>query len=379
VFDACQSGAVTRFKGGKRAEPFYLKSQRQIEGEVIIASSSSNELAQESETLKGSIFSHHWFNGLRGSADVSGDGEVTVSEAYQYAYRKTIETTALSGGQVQHPQYRFNIHGHGDIALTSLGHGSAGIVFDKTFQGKFLVLSDTYSDVYADFARKSGQETFIALPPGTYTVVNVTDKETRVHDFNLDQSTVYRIQQESLLPNPVAMNRVKGANLAASKSLEMTTGPLSTYSWGLGAGAVIALSPELREERAILKVGWANSLYISDNTSLFFNADWIAFGRNFSGDIGFDYTWPGAFFHPFAGIGVGVANFDKGASAMRETLGPSATVHLGFNREIGGRTGLRIQVPYTVVFNDATDQTIGLEVQLMWFGKFRDVRVLHVF
>jgi uncharacterized caspase-like protein len=82
IFDACQSGAVTAFKGGKRAEPFYLSSPQRIKGQVIIASAAANERAQESESLKGSIFSFFWLSGLRGSADASGDRRVTLNEAY---------------------------------------------------------------------------------------------------------------------------------------------------------------------------------------------------------------------------------------------------------------------------------------------------------
>ena len=53
IFDACQSGAITSFKGGRRAEPFYLKSQQDIKGQVIIASAAAQERAQESSSLKG--------------------------------------------------------------------------------------------------------------------------------------------------------------------------------------------------------------------------------------------------------------------------------------------------------------------------------------
>jgi hypothetical protein len=99
IFDACQSGAVTAYKGGRRAEPFYLTNQQKIKGEVIIASTAANERAQESGSLKGSIFSFYWQSGLRGSADASGDRHVTLDEAYRYAYRKTVETSTLTGGE----------------------------------------------------------------------------------------------------------------------------------------------------------------------------------------------------------------------------------------------------------------------------------------
>ena len=154
IFDACQSGAVTAYKGGKRAEPFYLTNPQKIKGQVIIASTAANERAQESGSLKGSIFSFYWLSGLRGSADVSGDRRVTLDEAYHYAYRKTVETSTLTGGEAQHPMYRFNIHGEGDITLTDLAAGSGGIRFDRSCEGKFLVLSDSYTDIFADFSKK---------------------------------------------------------------------------------------------------------------------------------------------------------------------------------------------------------------------------------
>ena len=56
VFDACQSGAVAVYKGGVRAEPFFLQDQQKVKGQVIIASSAANERAQESQTLKSSVF-----------------------------------------------------------------------------------------------------------------------------------------------------------------------------------------------------------------------------------------------------------------------------------------------------------------------------------
>ena len=172
VFDACQSGAVVAFKGGKRAEPFFFSTEQKSKGEIWIASSSAQERAQESESLKSSLFSFHFFNGLCGSADVSHDLRVTVSEAYQYAYKKTIETSALTTGVVQHPMYRFNLSGEGDIILSDFSDKQGGITIDKTCSGTFLIMSRNYSDVYADFFKPAQTESFIALADGNYIIIN---------------------------------------------------------------------------------------------------------------------------------------------------------------------------------------------------------------
>jgi hypothetical protein len=377
IFDACQSGAVTMFKGGKVGEPFYLKSQEQIEGQVIIASSAANELAQESESLKGSIFSHHWFNGLRGSADQSGDRKVTLTEAYRYAYRKTVETTALTGGGIQHPSYKFAIHGQGEILLTNLSKSNSGIFFDNTFEGKHLILSEHYTDVLADFYKKREQDAFISLNPGDYTVINVQGSDTRFHPFNLKEKDIYLIHQDSMTINPLTIARVKGSNPVVEKSMEYTTSPLSTYSWGFGAGAISGLSAELKNENDFLKLEFNNTIYIQNSFQLFFDFHWILLGRNFGGDIGFDYLFHQGRLHPFAGLGVGFAAYDKQERSFEEELGPSAVAHGGLLVDLSSRIQLQVRVPYSIVLNKSLDQSVGFEVGLLFSGPFKNVKVLH--
>ena len=130
VFDACQSGALTRFKGGDGrakggavSKPIPLENLKNIRGQVIIASSAMDEKSQESDQLQSSVFTHHWLNGLRGSADANGDRRVTLSEGYQYAYNMTIQTTSRTRWGIQHPAYQFRIHGEGDIVLADLNLG----------------------------------------------------------------------------------------------------------------------------------------------------------------------------------------------------------------------------------------------------------------
>ena len=172
IFDACQSGVVVAFKGGMRAEPFFFDNRQKSQGEVWIASASANERAQESATLKSSLFSFHLFTGLRGSADLSADNRVTVSEAYQYAYSKTLETSALTTGILQHPVYRFNLSGEGDIVITDLSERRGGILVDGSCRGTFLIMSRNYTDVFADFSKEKGRENFIALSSGDYIIIN---------------------------------------------------------------------------------------------------------------------------------------------------------------------------------------------------------------
>ncbi len=217
IFDACQSGAVTAYKGGKRAEPFYLQNSGSlVKGQVIIASASARERAQESGTLKGSIFTFHLINGLYGSADVSSDNKVTLNEAYQYAYRKTIETSALSTGEIQHPVYRFNITGQGEIVLSNLNKSESGIVIDNTCEGKFLVLSEDYLEVFADFFKERDKSAYIALRNGSYTIINAKGKDVSTSMFSLRKNDVFHISQSMFVPNTITESRIKGSTQSGS-------------------------------------------------------------------------------------------------------------------------------------------------------------------
>ena len=170
IFDACQSGSFTRLKGGELAEPFLFKDADKIEGEVILSSSSPTENAQESDLLGNSIFTFHFVNALRGSGDQSGDGKVTLSEAYQYTYNHTVSSTARTWGGVQHPSYRFRIQGEGDVVLADLTTGAMGVLLEGNITGT-VTMTDSVNNIVADLSKERGSRMIIALNPGTYQIM----------------------------------------------------------------------------------------------------------------------------------------------------------------------------------------------------------------
>src|SRR5439155_1903876 len=104
-----KSGGLTRVKGMHAGPAIELDLANDLatRGEALLTSSTSDELARESDNLKGSFFTHHLVSGLRGAADQSKDGRVTLAEAYQYAYGKTVAQAA--GGQ--HPTFKYDLAG----------------------------------------------------------------------------------------------------------------------------------------------------------------------------------------------------------------------------------------------------------------------------
>ncbi len=104
VLDACQSGAFARTKGAEPAADFSFNSVSHLttKGIAVMASSTGQELSQESDSLKSSYFTHHLIVALRGAGDADGDGRVSLDEAYRYAYRRTLAATARTRVGTQH-------------------------------------------------------------------------------------------------------------------------------------------------------------------------------------------------------------------------------------------------------------------------------------
>jgi hypothetical protein len=241
IFDACQSGMLTRFKGGSATRPISLESLKNVYGQVIIASSAMDERSQESDQLEGSVFTHHWLNGLRGSADLSGDRKVTLNEAYQYAYQMTIETTSKSRAGIQHPAYQFRIYGEGDIVLADLTQGRSGLVFGFRQDGKYLVMDKLRGGILADFYKGTDRELLISLPEGRYNVVKVEKDQWRVADVDITGGKVSAFAPAALKRRTQVVNQIKGA--LADRYQVIPGPPTAVYpqgperKWGLSVKA----------------------------------------------------------------------------------------------------------------------------------------------
>jgi hypothetical protein len=171
VLDACRAGAITRTKGASVAAPFLVERGLEAEGEAWIAASSDDEQAQESDAVGASYFTHFFVSGLRGAAD-TGDGQVSLSEAYFYAENRTVARTAGSEAGAQHPAYQFQISGNGDLVLTDLHDASARLSFPAdSLPAEITVLSDPTGVSVADVLLVPGRPTALAVAPGRYRLI----------------------------------------------------------------------------------------------------------------------------------------------------------------------------------------------------------------
>lgn len=121
IVDACRSGTLTRSKGGRPAPAIQIRGASTAgDGVIVLAAAAAGEDAQESPDLGGSFFTHHLLSGLLGAADSNRDGAVSIAEVYKYAYANTLRDSSATLAGSQHPTYRYDIRGQGEVVLTEL-------------------------------------------------------------------------------------------------------------------------------------------------------------------------------------------------------------------------------------------------------------------
>src|SRR5262249_26036883 len=80
LLDSCAAGELTRLKGGTPTPSFLVDPSSLARGHAFLTSSSAEEAAQESDQIGSSFFTHYLVSGLRGAADTTGDGRITLLE-----------------------------------------------------------------------------------------------------------------------------------------------------------------------------------------------------------------------------------------------------------------------------------------------------------
>lgn len=206
--DACDSGQLAREKGGRAAPEFQISLEgATTRGQVLISSSGPTEAAQEWDLYQGSLFTHHLLTGLRGDADADRDGEVTLIEAYQYTWRRTVAEAAQRG---QHPNFDFDLTGSSALVLSRPKVARAAVVFPAALAGHFVVVSQPQPDVVSELEKQGGQPLRLALPPGRYLIRQLLGTQVGLLDFELPFGGEYQVQPERFQRRSFAEVATKG-------------------------------------------------------------------------------------------------------------------------------------------------------------------------
>jgi hypothetical protein len=140
-----------------------------MRGHAFLTSSAETEAAQESDHIGASYFTHYLVSGLRGAADVTGDGRVTLNEAYQFAFNETLGKTAGSGAGAQHPSYDISLSGTGDVVITDVRHTTASIVLGESLDGRVFI-RNAKQELVVELYKPQGRRVEIGLAAGEYEV-----------------------------------------------------------------------------------------------------------------------------------------------------------------------------------------------------------------
>ena len=160
--DTCHGGAIlTR---GPPSPPA-LEYRSADETLLFVTSSGADELAQETRTLAGSLFTHHLVSGLYGAADRNTDGRVSLSEAFAHAAARTLRDSSRGAVQPQQPQASPTADTWGALPLTRLDvPGVASLALPEGATACYLVEESGRQLV----AESTGAPLRLALAPGSY-------------------------------------------------------------------------------------------------------------------------------------------------------------------------------------------------------------------
>jgi hypothetical protein len=206
VLDACASGAFTRLKGGRARPPFLVDESSDMRGHAFLTSSAETESAQESDRIHGSYFTHYLISGFRGAADLSGDGKITLHEAYEFAFNETLGRTVDTRGGAQHPSYDINLSGSGDVVITDVRQTTATLVLGEDLDGRFFI-RNAAQELVVELYKPFGRKVELGLEPGTYDVRLEREKTSMLAKTHIDDGATVVLEGKQF--GPVALEATK--------------------------------------------------------------------------------------------------------------------------------------------------------------------------
>jgi hypothetical protein len=377
VLDACASGAFTRIKGGRARPPFLVDQSANMRGHAFLTSSAANEVAQESDRIRASYFTHYLVSGLRGAADLSGDGRITLHEAYQFAFSETLGRTVDSKGGVQHPSYDINMSGTGDVVMTDVRQLSATLVLGEDMDGRFFV-RNAAQELIVEVYKPAGRIVSLGVEPGAYEVRVERERASLLAKVSVADGGRLVIDRPQFNPTKLEPTRARGDvevhpyAVAGRNRLDLRFG-----MWRTGVDATVSTGASTGD----LAAGLRYTRYLEENLAATFTIDAVALqtgsvagpGGAFSGvadlvALPVGVRWNPLSFgrqndgiKPFLAIGVGpVIGSSVGSFAGGRTVVSGANTYVTVGGYVRGGTD----------FHLARSFAIGVEGGYNWMADF---------
>ncbi len=233
ILDACQSGSFARIKGAEPAAEFSFNSVSRLttKGIAVMASSTAQELSQESDELKSSYFTHHLVVALRGAGDADGDGRVSLDEAYRYAYRRTLASTSRTKVGGQHVTLETDLVGQGEVAVTYPAEARSQLELPGGLDARVLVQHRPSGSIVAEIQKAPGASVRLAFVAGSYVAVVRMRTGIVQCSVSLEDDRVTPLEVSGCTPVAADSVKTKGDDLDAVREIDR---------WRLefGAGAI---------------------------------------------------------------------------------------------------------------------------------------------
>jgi hypothetical protein len=383
VLDACASGAFTRAKGGRKRPAFIVDQSSNTKGHAFLTSSADTESAQESDRIGASYFTHFLVSGLRGAADINGEGKVTLTEAYQFAFTETLGTTLGTKGGVQHPSYDINMAGTGDVVMTDLRQTTATLVIGEAVDGRTYVRNAKH-ELVVELYKPAGRKVELGLEPGEYEVHVQRDALAQAATFVLTEGQRVVVEPGQFSPTKPEPTRARGEDpfryaVTGRNRIELRFGVASN------GGGGSANSTPLRSVTADTPVmgGLQYTRYLNEYLALTFGTHLQAVHAGVESGAG----WSSVLSEDIIWVPVGLRWNPSSRDAMRKSVKPYLAAGLGpviglrsevtsgagrrvvgetWQATIGGNLGAGVDVHLARSF------TLGLNGGLNWMANFEE-------
>lgn len=182
VSDACRGSGKASTRGLQRVRGPEVTAfaMPQPSGTIWIHATSSGHGAQESERLRGGVFTHYWISALRGAADTNADGTVTLAEAYAYAASHTHGYSAAGKRGPQWPAYRYRLAGARDLVLARSAVAPSVVQLPAGMDTVYVIRRWPLGETIVEVAADPKATLTIGLPTGRFEVIRRIATSTRV-------------------------------------------------------------------------------------------------------------------------------------------------------------------------------------------------------
>lgn len=362
LVDSCKSGALLAAKGGTHGPAFQIRLTDDLAstGEALLTSSAADEVALESREIGGSFFTHHFVSGLRGAADASGDGVVTLAEAYEYAYAHTIAATGETVIGPQHPAYDYRLAGQGELVLTELNRPTASIELPHGFE-RALITEIARDQVIAELTTDA--RPVIAVQPGRYGIRVKRDGKLVAGRITVAANEKRIVKWDELTVTEVVTTRKKGPD--DDLAVAVAPAPRLVIAGGVGAGVAdgLGVMPSLRAEVWLpARVTVAITADTRDSGSFRESATALLVGYRSGLERGPLSAWAGL----EAGVGLFVQTpMSRSAATSGALVGAPA---LGASISLDSRFAIAIEAALPVALLRRDGTTAAVPLPAAWLG-----------